>query len=414
MDQQQVNDIYYNGRPPLAARVAADQGSNNVSNMNVIPPSPPQQTTAFRSQRITQVPSLAPPLLQQPVRMPVAAPKMKPDESLAMANKKEAVGSIPLMPSFHIPERTAIQLPEDSVSVSLLLDRLLLHLRDNSITYECERDTGCFDCMSSSMVGFAIQLYRRNSNTGKQLQVEVQRREGCAIALNAIRRSLLRDVQGEAQPPVSANSRRRPFSDSQNSVSNKRRRSLSPHTARFNCQDALSIGVRLLESNQADQQKLGLESLNVLTDARLVAPHDAAAASRALVFGEGPAGARLQLRMGQILRQNHVLFYHIALHVLSNALQQATRDNLVMRIDLASPFWQTAVNCLLFSLQDAGSSPHLAAMAAKCVRYLLPARAGTERLLVPSTQTVLQRNHDLGRAHHRALQEESQKTLCFF
>lgn len=359
-----------------------------------------------------------------------------------MAKKKEAVGTIPVVPSFHILDRTAIRISEDAISVGTLLDRVLQYLRDHSIRYECEQDTGCFDCMSPSMVGFCVQLWRENNSNSKQIIVEVQRREGCAIALNAIRRSFLRHVKGEQEPVPAMAGRRRPISECNGrplnssafpTGSNKRRRSLSPHSSRLNCQDALVVSLRLLESPMRDQQKIGLESLTVLTDSRLVNPLDAVSAARAVVLGDSPAGARMQQRLGKLLGEYQValgggggnrdayhanvsaMLYHIALHALANALDQLARDSrMTGRVNLNAPFWQTTTACLMFSLNSADRSPHEAALAAKCLRYLLPAPAAAQRLPVPTMQASLKRTFELGQAHNVALAEESKKTLCSF
>lgn len=416
--------------------------------MLICPSSPPTQTAAFRSQRISAPDaSFNPPLLQQPAgltKIPAAIKSpLAQDDSLplSLAQKKEAIGSIPVIHSYHILERTAIQISEDTLTVSKLLDRILQYMKLNSIGYECEPDTGCLECSSPNMIGFVVQLWRarvdNSTNTdGKKIWVEVQRRQGCAIAMNAIRRSLVRHVKGgDPEPPAVAAGRRRPLSDCDShhrhhhrgNNSNKRQRSLSPHAARLNCQDALVISLRLLENSQADQQKLGLESLNVLTDRRLVSEQDATIASRTLILGEGQVGPQLQQRLAAILREvqptlgnsgfGHnpchastcAMFYHITLHALANALDQVSRDTMAPRMDLNTQFWQTASACLLTSLEDAMRRPHEATLSAKCLRFLLP----SDRLHIPTMQTALRKNHELGRAHNLSLEEESRKTLRF-
>lgn len=358
---------------------------------------------------------------------------------LSMAAKKEAVGAIPVVPSFHIMERTAMKIPEDTLTVSNLLDRLFQYLKLHSIGYECEEDTGCFECTSPNMIEFAVQLWRGRSTgeEGKQLIVEVQRRGGCAIAMNAIRRSLLRHVNGgeHQDPPAVAAGRRRPFTeaDSQSSLqrSPKRQRSLSPDTARMDCQDALVVALRLLESPLQDQRKLGLETLTVLTDSRLVSAQDARTASRALILGEGQVGLQLQQRLTSILRQVQPtlgrsgvgrdsfqgytlgIYYHIILHTVANAFDLVYRETAAPRMDLNSNFWQTATACLMVSLEDASRKPHEATLAAKCLRYLLPATGIALHLNIPTMQTALRKNHELGRAYNLSLEEECRKTLSF-
>lgn len=365
------------------------------------------------------VPLLQPPsLLQAPVK---SAPTSGPT---TLAEKRQAVGTIPVVPSFYIMERTAIQLFYQD-NTNELLDRILVYLKNHSIRYECEPDTGCFDCTSPNQIEFAVQLWRARDSTS-DVWVEVQRRHGCSLAMNAIRRSLLRHIQGEP-PVVAASTTRRPCPDNwQQQQTPKRQRKLSPEEAQCNCQEALAVAVQLLESHRRDQQQLGLESLAVMTNPRLVCALDASTVSKAMILGEGPIGARLQQRLVSLLQeiqptlgassslshysyQGSILasFYHFILYALANALAQVSSC-----VDLKAPFWHTVTTCLRASLEDSLHKPHEATLAAKCLRFLLPSKT-EETLHQPTLRSILIRTHEAGKTISLALEEESQKTLSF-
>lgn len=355
---------------------------------------------------------------------------------LAMAHKKEAVGTIPVLPPLYLLERTALKIPEDAMSASTLLGRILEYLRVQSISFECEQGTGCLDCMApTSMVGFVVQLWRASVEGQKVLWMEVHRRRGCGIAMSAIRRSLVRHVNAEEPAPQPLAGQRRPFEEpSYCTGSNKRPRSLPPvRSLNASCQEALAISCTLLESKQRDRQKLGLESLNVLTNPLLVRAGDAATASRSVILGEGILGGRLQLGLVTLLQEvkpvedefhHHrgsmsAILYHFALHVLANGLEQAAaaQQQQLCNINLHSIFWQTIVACLHSSLQTVLKMPHEAALSAKCIRYLLVAQQAAAKqssVDLPATQTALRRAHAYGRTHHMALEKECQKTLLGF
>ncbi|CAB9510884.1 expressed unknown protein [Seminavis robusta] len=489
MDQQQPHhhqqQQQQQRRFPTARSVSPELPQESIQSFSSnYTPRPP--ATNFRSQRITSplssasyISGAAPPLLLQPptaatgffpsgttttttsmdVEMdqklpPSSAAAPAADLPLATAQKKQAIGSIPMLPSFHIKERTAIQIPESTLSSSLLLDRILEYLRLHSISYECEPNTGCLECQASTddVVGFGIQLWRAHENGQKVFWLEASRRDGCSIAMNAIRRSLIRHVRGEQQQDNSMNPAapsaasllgRRSHNDLVGSAAsspvnnpacpmsrNKRQRSLSPHRARLNCQDALSISLRLLNSTSPDQNELGLQSLTVITDPRLVDPTDAAFAARVVILGEGTMGVPLQFFLTRILQAVHpkkahqqwpaaaAKLYHLTLHVLANALQVLEDNDNNHPINLACPLWQVVMECLLFSMDHADKHPHEATLAVKCIRHLLPATKRavafaqhSQQLNLSAMQASSTRALQFGKTHHKALEQESQRLL---
>jgi hypothetical protein len=475
MDNQQQQQ---HGHYPAATRSVSPEPE---------PPLPissyPSVTATFRSQRITS-PSLAssaagvPLMLRRPPAASFLDHKLPPTPTptltyrsleedtshdaavVAVGHKKEAIGSIPVLPKYHLLERTALRIPESSaMTLSVLLDRILDFLRLHSVRYQSQSNAGCLDCEATQpdgdMVGFVIQLWRDfdSSSSVRTIILEAQRREGCSIAMNAIRRSLMRHVTGEQdtppqpqqqeQDPASLLGRRYHHQFSGCSTSNptfhsatrdhhKRPRSLSPEKARIHCQDALSFSLRLLNSTRHDQNKLGLESLGVMTNPRLVDPIDAYVVSSALVLGQGPFGAPMQTSLAALLHavhpkrgrgpmECHGNLFHLALHVLANALMVVEGN----AISLDCSLWQIVMDCLLFGLDDATQRPHEAALSAKCIRRLLPA---TQRAVAAASQQQLQMQGmtnvaglhataqkalQYGKSHHKALEQEAGHLLGF-
>ena len=418
------------------------------------------------------------------------------------ATSREAmVGTIPVLPGFHILERTAqkLQLPlsEQIVSLESLLNRIFTYLRINSIVVQCGKDTGCLDCNVCSLssgsggVEFVIQLWRiaGSSDTSPTLWLEVQRRQGCSMEMNSIRRSLLRYItngegttttsnQGQDQHQRSRFTRPRPVMtrmpwDMDPSESNRKRSRVMPLSSppsplpprppvaprsspsdRMDCRnqssnDSLVITLGLLESPYSDQQRLGLESLVVIST-NTSSPETAAAVSRALVVGDGPWGPRLQQRLVHMLyqlkpplqggqgpffppttfggeQQHQSMLYHLALQALTNALECLSQaETASVSSSLSSSFWQTTVQSLTQNLENAMALPHEAALSAKCIHHLLQL---SERRESPThhqqqddiamsvlrdtrgLQTATERAHEYGKGYHLALEQEAQRLL---
>ena len=289
----------------------------------------------FRSQRIQQQQQFAvePPLLMSPqASQGLSAMAAKPSSRSSTSPSSEAtmVGTIPVLPSVHILERTAIQVQPEQMTSKTLLDRIFTYLRRNSIVVvQCDQDTGCLECIfrsptTGSSVEFVIQLWRavRSHHYHYQQQqqqqqqyflwVEIQRRQGCCIEMNSLRRSLIQYIMnGDAQVATEdvfqaqgQRTRPRPALDDMTNESHRKRPKTAPSPAvGVNCQDSLAITLRLLESPYKNQQKLGLESLVISTNAALVSQGNATVVSHALVEGDGPWGGRLQQRLAVLLRQ---------------------------------------------------------------------------------------------------------------
>ena len=415
------------------------------------------------------------------------------------------VGTIPVLPGFHILERTAqkLQLPlsEQIVSLESLLNRIFTYLRINSIVVRCDRDTGCLDCnvcsssSGSGGVEFVIQLWRiaGSSDSTPTLWLEVQRRQGCSMEMNSIRRSLLRyimngegataattasDIQGQDQQQRARLTRPRPLMtrmpwDTDPSESDRKRSRVMPLSSppsplppqppvaprsspsdRMDCggqspNDSLVITLGLLESPYCDQQRLGLESLVVISK-NTSSPETAAAVSRALVVGDGPWGPRLQQRMvhmmyqlkpslqgghGQFFppttfggqQQHQSMLYHLALQALTNALECLSQDERAfVSSSFSSSFWQTTVESLTRNLENAMALPHEAALSAKCIHHLLqlsqrresPTHHQQQDEIVMSVlidtrslQTTTETAHQYGKGHHLALEQEAQRLI---
>ena len=371
------------------------------------------------------------------------------------------VGTIPVLPSVHILERTAIQLQPEQMTSKTLLDRIFTYLRRNSIVVvQCDQDTGCLECIfrsptTGSSVEFVIQLWRavRSHHYHYQQQqyflwVEIQRRQGCCIEMNSLRRSLIQYIMnGDAQVATEdvfqaqgQRTRPRPALDDMTNESHRKRPKTAPSPAvGVNCQDSLAITLRLLESPYKNQQKLGLESLVISTNAALVSQGNATVVSHALVEGDGPWGGRLQQRLAVLLRQvqpaprgtGHfpeptgfyqpgsmaATLYNLALQALANALECLSqgRQEGSAAMDLGLSFWQTAVQSLAHNLEDAMVRPHEAALSAKCIFHLLQlthgAGVGQVGLLNSSSIVVMETIVQYGKAHHRSLEQEAQKLM---
>ena len=442
--------------PPLTATFRsqsfAEGGNQNYQRASLLlPPNRLQSTgTAPQQQTVKQAPRAAAASLSSLLSQKRPASEVQGTTTTTTA-AASPLPCIPSLPPIHVLERNHLVIDDDgrgddrssnTMAAAALVDRIVDFLRVQSIAYTTnEADAGCLDCTTASRLNFVIQLWRSskgNNNSSNKIIVEIQRRQGCCIEMNSIRRGLVQEVmsgggderrrQPQQQMPPPQAATRREGSMSGSSSCNKRPRTLPPHNARLNCEEALKICLRLLESDKNDQEQLGWESLNILTNPMYCSQQDAQMVSRAIVLGDSLVGQRLQQGMQRVLtnhnsndqtaqdtnhhhhhhQQQPSMLHHLALQTLANALELASPTNLL------SDFWQAILIVLFRDFDQATTSPQEGAWSAKCIRLLMP-RLHDQKLPqffdASSFEGMVSKALKYGKARHLSLEQESSSLL---
>jgi hypothetical protein len=172
------------------------------------------------------------------------------------------------------------------------------------------------------------------------------------------------------------------------------------------CIRALEIAKRLLKSDQHDQNRLGMESLVSMTNPAAVLKKDAQVVCRALVCGDAPLGDCLRdviLPYFQNVERDddngiesldydsdadddeeeyaqgaHFgAMHNLALRAMANALHVVSELDdgrpvaELSMVDLASPFWDSFCNAVVYNVEEAHYRPREAALSAQCLNALI-------------------------------------------
>jgi hypothetical protein len=167
-------------------------------------------------------------------------------------------------------------------------------MRLNSITCSYLADDGRVDCLTDCSLKFVVQLWKNDDDDGA-IMMEVQRRRGCAIAMKWLRTCLCKSVTSETQIFEASHlvPRQRPSLVLEKRIWDEMRGMDEIHNKPC-CLDPRLLCLELLDSEKRDENRLGMESLLVLTDTTRVCRENAEEAVLALVYHEGKLATRLR------------------------------------------------------------------------------------------------------------------------
>jgi hypothetical protein len=208
------------------------------------------------------------------------------------------------------------------------------------------------------------------------------------------------------------------------------------------CNEDLERCHNLLESNLEDQNRLGMESLLLLTDTTAVNTTTALKVARALVLGQGPCAESLQNELLFYFRavesvegrditwpnekdesfkyeesHNVAAMHNLALRALRNALKLIVGlDGIDSEdIDLSSDFWTTILGSIAYNIEEAVRLPQEAALSAKCIALLEQiAHDDVSRWIENNLLPALIQAYKFGKAHNLELEQESGSLLRRF
>lgn len=361
---------------------------------------------------------------------------------------------IPQLPVYYVLEqKSTMTIPVQGISFTVVESRISDFMRLHSISYSFHSDSMRLDCGTSGMLKFTVQFWhvskpQQKSGSDDQQEtvtLELQRRQGSAIEMQAIRRELFQFVKtGEQRTTLERQPRQPPGGFLVDDADQTH----DPEETRM---DAVLICLQLLESSAIDQIKLGLESLMMLTDPSVVSQDDAVAISQDIVFPTSDIGRRFQTALAmcfgvaassgrtftgaadhsvnaEYLQGPHAGQLHsMGLRILGHALQLAGEDQQYpataarSTFDLTTTFWQLVTRDLCYNVERAMHRPHEGSTAARCLRLLslvkdqqIVAYAATSlRTSSPvAFQTCVAQARKYGQQCHLSLEMESEKLLA--
>jgi uncharacterized protein YfcZ (UPF0381/DUF406 family) len=304
------------------------------------------------------------------------------------------VETLPQVPVYHPLERTAVTFTDEH-PLDTITSKISQFMKDQSIF--CNYEDARITCNTSSCLAFSVQLWQKNGNT----VMEIQRKQGCAIRMQSLRQQL-KDVilLGE-------DSSKNLDSGCPAMVKQQLAKMVPPIPASEQQGSCMELCQKMLSSNLLDQNRMGLESLCILTDASKV--QDATSASEKILQDSKLQMSLLQYFASQEDANTHLL----AIKALAQALEATAATEI--KIDLSAVFWQTVLQALYQHIQRPHEKPLEAALAIKAVRLLsqkCPECLETlqRKHSLPVT-AFLQIAHEFGKQHSVSLEKEAMQFM---
>mmetsp|Transcript_9629 Transcript_9629/g.17550 ORF Transcript_9629/g.17550 Transcript_9629/m.17550 type:complete len:509 (+) Transcript_9629:187-1713(+) len=391
------------------------------------------------------------------------------------------------VPIYYPLECTALTIQPESLSS--LTRQITLFMKQRSISCIYHDDAGRVDCLTASLVHFSVQLWKGNAShptliTASSIApdsviVEVQRRQGCCIEMQRIRQDLYHflmhqhshhggsmndEFVQDMHNNVNTLYESMPIQVLQNMVEKSSTAAGTnlpvPPISFEDCENAFSISRSLLKSPRLDQNRMGLESLSSLADARKVLTLEAQYVSSKILTdpeiqslllpylgnislspsqsnnhtnGRQPAsfhGTSMDMDEGEDETMNYSqgrffgVMHVLALQVVSHALDTYAylRDTGAATvsfdaIDLSTPFWNHLLNATVYNMHIAHLRPLEACLSIHCLRLLeslLPEKLNKNPVISREYEHL---NHLLldarsfGQKHYLKLERETQQLM---
>lgn len=311
------------------------------------------------------------------------------------------VAQVAPVPLYHPLERTAIS---SNDSVDIITERISSFMKAHSVQCSYQEDMARVNCSTDCCLHFAVQLWKKNSGL---IIIEVQRRQGCAIAMQALRQQLTHCIlRGEDSTPkeTSAASSLRACSFLKQMPLPKSEECLG---------QCLELCQRFLQSDLLDQNRLGLESLCTLTDPSKVLPKDAQDTSAKILKDATMQKLLLKFLKADTQAMGHEEHLHGTLHLLAlkalaHALETSNTNSKDTSVDLDCVFWQTVLQAYYKNIQQANQRPIEASLSIRSLRLLQALEPSTMATMQQPLRQFLQVAHEYGRQHSRSLQNETE------
>lgn len=381
------------------------------------PPSIPPPVPAFRSVSMS-VNRAASPSLQRVEQTPLlhkshSSPFAQMLDTQSIKSNQSSnnncwvwrVAQISPVPIFHPLERSSISSTEAPDTIT---ERISNFMKSRSIKCSYDDQLGRVECSTDYLLHFVLQLWKKNNST---IVVEIQRRQGCAIAMQGLRQELAQIIlHGEDTSKTKSAPSSRVCSFLQQLPIEL------PEKSPDCLEQCLEVCESLLRSDLLCQNRLGLESLCFMTDPSKVVPHDAQETSRRIL-----QASSLQSYLAKFVDPDadamnydehmfgamHLLTLKLVSHSLATVAQEQ-HDS--FSIDSSSSFWKTLVAVSCRNIQLAKERPLEASLSIRSLRLLhaIEPSALSSLQQQRNLSESLQSAHEYGRQHHQSLQKETE------
>lgn len=290
------------------------------------------------------------------------------------------------------------------------MEQISSFLRINSMEYI--RQPGRWDCRSAHGLELSIFIWQRRETN--EIIVELQRRNGCSILYQRVKRAFLRSLQGYSGETQT-------MSTNPSLPKCVLFKPLLGTTAEENFVDDISSCSRLLMSEQKDQRQLGMESLCCLTRPSDDLYHISLA--QTLLVGDEDHAHILRHAILQLLREMALTMrdssssfmynrytYSLALQVLANCLDIISRVRDTPPVDFSTSFWQHIKAALRSSLNHFALYPCEVALVTRCIGTLIKITPSAKNLDDTMVSDLINA-HKFGQHHNMDLEIETGKLL---
>lgn len=396
----------------------------------------------------------------------------EPGESTSSDTK---LRSFPL----HYPlERTATTIYTESLQD--LIENISTFMKDRSIACSYNDQTGRFDGLTMNLLRFSVQLWGTGRPPAKNgllpVLVEIQRRQGCCIEMQRLRQELIQHLtrsvhHRDSDSNIHVNSSQLCDKSLNEELlqtwmteqyANRPTSTLpSVVPAESSIDDSFRIGLSLLKSSMLDQNRLGLESLCMISDVSKSSIEQAQyASSKILANGElqqlllpyfvrveisprhqsthpmesgrdddhGYGARTLDYAQGSYFGGMHILALKVVSHALETKVlvERKTAAGLPSNgidvestsITLFTPFWNHALQAMIYNTHFSHLRPLEAALSIRCLRLLnalVPEAWNRHGSINPighrPFDDMLLDARSYGRRYHLGLEQETQALL---
>lgn len=314
------------------------------------------------------------------------------------------IDSVQTVPVYHPLERTAVTFGEEH-TLDLITERISSFMKDQSIRCDYDDAMARVVCSTNCCLHFSVQLWQKKEGS---IVMEMQRKQGCAIRMQSLRQQLKGSIL------MNEPSSKTRDSGCPASIKIQLARMVPAIPASEQQGSCIDLCQELLASNLVDQNRIGLESLCVLTDASKV--QDSCSASEKVLQDANLQTILLKYFQEQAQANLHLLAVKAVAQALeSTASTSSSTFASNLKIDLSSVFWQTVLQALYQHIQRPHEEPLEAALSIKALRLLQQS--------CPECLAVLQRKHSLpvtaflqiahefGKQHSSSLEREAKQFM---
>ena len=369
-------------------------------------------------------------------RPPTCAPNREPEDisaSIAWVWKIENLQPIPM---YHPLERTALIM--DGLTVDIVTARISGFMKNHSITCSYQSNEGWVECLTDGLLKFVVQLWQGSKNSKHAIIMEVQRLQGCSMELQKLRSELAQAIHSEKSSDLESNPWKKATCDCLESVVRDNTAFL-PLPENKNLATALELCQQMLESGRLDENRLGLESLCILTDPSKVMAKDADLAAHTILSNDSFQRLMVEyfLHM-KVSNSDEPTFAHddndgditmnyeqgsffgsmhfLALKIVSQSLELVQQQPIKASIDLSASFWHTVLQALYYNLKVASNRPLEASISIRCLRLLqtVEPTMGLESAELANQRGLyecLLSARQYGRKHSRSLEQETEALM---